>query len=80
MNTVNPIPVPVCGGCNQTMRCDKNSVLVKGPSPGGLVPTFWSGDRYKCNECSSTVIVGFGRGFQATNERHARYLDAIEIS
>lgn len=77
MDTIHPLTVPVCGDCNQNMRCDKNSVLVKDPASGSFRSTFWMGDRYKCSGCSSTVIVGFGRGMVYNNGEEP--LDAIEI-
>lgn len=49
---------PVCKDCRVEMDIEKNGVAVIGKVHNKLR----LGDRYKCPECGSEIITGFGRG------------------
>lgn len=51
---------PVCCGCCKEMRCKKNGVFIE--------VNQWlyrSGDKYYCDTCDRSVIVGIGQPFTA---------------
>ena len=52
---------PICVPCKQAMRCEKNSFLVKDAKSEGITGSVWSGDKFKCPDCGTEVVVGFGK-------------------
>lgn len=67
------MPKPVCVPCQRFFRPDKNAVAVieaaprvseaePGTSqPGNWKPyKLWMADRWKCQGCGATIVVGFG--------------------
>ena len=59
---------PICVPCGRFYRPEKNGVLFvemvhEAPALGsGYSPyKLWSGDKWKCSNCGSEVIVGVGR-------------------
>ena len=63
----------ICVKCKKEMYCKKNGVIVR-----------WrgyycrSGDKFKCPECKSEIITGFGAAFENSHEISKNVL--IEIS
>jgi hypothetical protein len=47
----------VCGQCNTVMTCKKNGV---GVAPSHNPTWTYSGDKYVCEVCGNSVIMGFG--------------------
>lgn len=64
-----PLNRPVCVPCKMVMRCAKNEFDVQ--IIGGA---YYSGDRWECNECGASVVVGFG---SATNP--SPHHESIEV-
>lgn len=54
------MPGPICGICGVAMHCHRNGraviFLVDG-EPDSL----WHGDEFRCPQCDTSVVVGFGR-------------------
>ena len=55
---------PVCS-CGKEMVCIKTGYCVGIK----LTEVLFHGDKYKCNNCGNSVIVGFGTGFRSDNPR-----------
>ena len=51
---------PVCVNCRNVMRIVKNGVTV---SQNSNHAHQYSGDKYWCNKCGVTVVMGFGNPF-----------------
>jgi hypothetical protein len=47
---------PICVRCAREMRCKKNDYFFK-DYEGAAV---WAGDRYECERCKASVVVGVG--------------------
>lgn len=53
---------PVCVPCARSMRCAQNEFPVRDKRTEFAPATVWSGDRFECEGCGASVVVGFGRG------------------
>ena len=58
------MPRPICVPCAVEMRCEKNDQAVNDRAIEPFPATYWRGDRFKCPECSTEVVIGFGRACQ----------------
>jgi len=66
---------PICVQCAQAMRCAKNDFPVRDKRTETSPATVWLGDRFECEGCKASVVVGFGKGRVETD--HDR--DALEF-
>jgi hypothetical protein len=48
---------PICVPCAREMRCRTNDYFFKDYESAAI----WSGDRYECERCKASVVVGVGR-------------------
>jgi hypothetical protein len=48
---------PICVPCAREMRCKKNDYFFKDYEGAAI----WAGDRYECERCKASVVVGVGR-------------------
>ena len=50
---------PVCD-CGRMMDVEQNGVYVEEICSDGMPYRIWSGDRWRCPECGTGVVTGFG--------------------
>lgn len=66
------MPKPICVPCQRFFRCVHNGFMLTegmpetGAKPGTSEPEkwkpykIWSGDKFACEGCGATIVVGFG--------------------
>ena len=47
---------PICVQCAREMRCKNNGYFFKDYEGAAI----WAGDRYECERCKASVVVGVG--------------------
>ena len=52
---------PVCVKCHIDMRPEKNGVYFVEDDGQGSPYKLWAADKWKCPECASEVLIGFGK-------------------
>ncbi len=55
------MPAPICVKCQLEMRCAQNDRIVNDVRAGDFPSTYWRGDLFRCPQCNTEVVVGFGR-------------------
>jgi len=68
---------PICVPCARSMRCAQNEFAVRDKRTPDSPATVWSGDRFACPDCGSSVVVGFGSGLAENPD--APDTDALEF-
>ena len=53
---------PICVPCAQSMRCAQNDFPVRDRRTANSPSTVWLGDRFECEGCGASAVVGFGLG------------------
>ena len=66
---------PVCCKCSREMICVKNSVRV---APSDIPDYQRSGDKYQCEECGQSVVVGLGTAFASKKKADVLLIPALE--
>lgn len=57
---MSQLSVPVCVPCARTMRCAKNDFGVVTMTTPDEPYEVHRGDKYRCLDCGTEVVVGFG--------------------
>ena len=70
------MPNPICLLCRKEMKCEKNELIVHDQPEEDYPATYWMGDVFKCSECGSEIVIGFGRGL---TEEQVDTKEAVEF-
>ncbi len=70
------MPAPICVKCQLEMRCEQNDYLVNDVRAADFPPTFWLGDLFRCPQCGTEIVVGFGHEMSELKMLRLRELDA----